>query len=149
MMSVYGGSLPKFIEYVAESAAWNDDLVDFYVFHVVDADDLARIPRVDPTDPDSPAAPAKWVCAFFWGVSNESCTRSHDDFGAISPPVSCCACSSEFRNLARARCILLQCECLSHPPRLFPSSDPRPFTLALHKHDAKHRICATILLSCG
>lgn len=39
LAAVQTGALPDFLDYVAESALWNEDLVDFFVFHVVDSDD--------------------------------------------------------------------------------------------------------------
>eukprot|EP00750_Incisomonas_marina_P002297 INCI12198.2.p1 GENE.INCI12198.2~~INCI12198.2.p1 ORF type:complete len:735 (-),score=115.31 INCI12198.2:1636-3840(-) len=39
LAAVQTGALPDFLDYVAESALWNEDLVDFFVFHIVDSDD--------------------------------------------------------------------------------------------------------------
>ena len=61
LLAVMTGPLAEFIDYIAESAEWNEDLVDFYVLHIAKDDEL---PHVDPSDPDSPVFDPEMVCTF-------------------------------------------------------------------------------------
>ena len=57
------GPLVEFIDYIAESAEWNEDLIDFYVFHIAEEHEL---PHIDPSDPDSPVFDEKMVRLLFF-----------------------------------------------------------------------------------
>lgn len=76
-VAVQIGELSDYFDYVAESAQWNEDFVDFFVFHVVE--DEKQIPHLDPRDPSSPLVAEDAVGGALrrrWSDTTQNCTRS-------------------------------------------------------------------------